>query len=299
MPQDLHGAVETAGFWKGNYRAIQHAEEILGVRQYEPRTTNIGTSGRDPRYDLVGKRLASLMAEGREILENDLTTPRIARKYNEHEGQRIKQLRNVQERPLCLVDPDHGRLMKGANHKRGYTFVDLNDLRKLQPSVRECNTTSELSRHGQDRVDESKENGYERGRSLSPPAHYAQFEVGHAASEMSGKSPGKERKRKQHSTSAKPTTFDSPADGPTSSYTLDKDEQEIADSQESYVGLSSRAGQGCVWLEVSARVVPQSWLTSLTQENEGDVVDSKRIKRDTGANSKQHTTEADAVKSAK
>jgi hypothetical protein len=226
------------------------------------------------------------------ILENDPVARRILIKHQEGHS---KHLRNAQKGTLFVVDqhfPD-GRLKKGANHKRASSDEDLNNFKDFQPpSLRERDTFAEHAQHDRAFVEKYGDEIYGRSAHLLSAAHNAEPEVGHEASAMSGKSPGRGRPRKQHSANKVPNPPDNRTDEPSSpSPTLAEKEQEVADSQESYVSLHARGGQGCGW---------KSSATGLSRNlNIANIIDAgkRRCRRNVEAREAQYKGESEAAQS--
>lgn len=190
------------------------------------------------------EELKILHAEKPGIPEESRLTRRIAR--DDDEQRRFDDLRKAQNGSLFEVDKD-GRLMKGANRKRGFCDATLDKLQKLQPPYRQYDIISTLCRNDEVCTEEHLDAVCEGARSQPLGAHNALFEVGHALPRMPGRSPG--RKRKQRSPTRESTPPQEIADELRSSTTLGTDELEVPDSEEElFVGLSI---WGCarLWLE--------------------------------------------------
>ena len=203
--------------------------------EHEPRKIKMAAINRVESYDDL-----MIIGEGfQKILEND---PVARRMLIKHQERHSKHVRNAQKGTLFVVDqhsPD-GRLKKGTNHKRAASDEDLNNLKDFQPpSRRGRDTFEEHAQHDGAFVEKSVDEIYGRSAHLLSPAHNVEPGVGHEASAMPGKSPGRGRPRKQHSANQAPNPPDNRTDELSSpSPTLAENEQEVADSQESYVSLS-------------------------------------------------------------
>ena len=174
----------------------------------------------------------------KEIQQN---SPAGRRNLLQHQERRDKYLTNSQKGRRFVVDRDFadGRLKKGANHKRASTDEVLDNLRDFQPPFRESNRSAGHAQRDQAIVEKYLNEIYDRSAHLLPPVHNAESEVEHEASAMSGKSPGRGRPRKPHSSINASNSRDNHTDEPPlSSPTLAEEAQEVADSEDSYVGSS-------------------------------------------------------------
>jgi hypothetical protein len=198
----------------------------------EPLGIKTASSNRDGLYAGLVEQLKTLTENAPQLAEHG---PSILAKKSKYKNLDSMFLR-IKERQSLDVgekDEEYGWFSEGANHKRGFSEVDFDDLKELRVSHLESNTTPQLSWYDRVRVEEYLDAVYERSTNQLPEAHDAQSEVGHEASTMLGRSPG--RKRKHHSTTQGPPQ--ATAEEEKSSPTLDGDELEIADSQDAFVGL--------------------------------------------------------------
>ena len=190
-------------------------------------TSQSKTNNRNKIYAELEDRVRLLATEDAQIQEDETTTSRTERHYGE--------LRKVRNENMSGVND--GRLMKGANNKRGFSDADLDVFQNFRQSrYRQSDIKSALYPNEGVATEEDFDAACKGARDQPPGAHYVRFEVGHAVSRMPGRSPG--RKRKQRSPSREPISPQDITDDLGSLPTLEEAVLEIADSQEErFVGI--------------------------------------------------------------
>jgi hypothetical protein len=214
-----------------------------------PTETDSGTGDKWAVFDAQLKEAIDEEDKKRKFEElcstERLSTQHRKRKYEKSHATflKVKEPQNLDEDEESR---EYDALEKGANHKRVLTEVDFDVLKGHKLLNFDWNDSPELSRDNQALVEEYLETVYEQSRSSPPQAHHGPLAVGHEVSTMPGRSPG--RKRKQSSNSAEPTVVDDPPNLSISPQTITDLEQEIANSQEAFVGPSIH-GWTRLWLE--------------------------------------------------